>query len=236
MLSRVIHKQLKIQLVRMYINVPVKVFTVILLYKTVCTIGGIDLVFVLDVSGSIRATRFQMIREFTEQISMLLDIGMQRSLVGVILFSDDADIHFPVTQHTDASTLLPALNPGLPYNGGGTDTDVALNLLRTAGQNGGELQLRPGYIHIAMVVTDGRSDDERATLRAARALHASNIYDKVYAVGISGADVTELNAIASDPSLVFFTTNFDNAAITALQLNVTRELCSSKLVGNIILL
>ena len=36
-------------------------------------IGGIDLVFVLDTSGSIGATRFQMIREFAEEISMLLD-------------------------------------------------------------------------------------------------------------------------------------------------------------------
>jgi len=87
-------------------------------------------VFVLDVSGSIGATRFQMIREFTEQISRLLDIGTQRSLVGVILFSSTASIHFPVTQHTDASTLLPALNPGLPYSGGGTDTNEALDLLR----------------------------------------------------------------------------------------------------------
>ena len=44
-------------------------------------IGGIDLVFVLDTSGSIGATRFQMIREFAEEISILLDIGIQRSLV-----------------------------------------------------------------------------------------------------------------------------------------------------------
>jgi len=169
-----------------------------------------------------------MIREFTEQISMLLDIGIQRSLVGVILFSNDATIHFPITQHTDASTLLPALNPGLPYSGGGTDTFDALDLLRTAGGDG-RLGLRLGYVHIAIVVTDGASSNLGATLSAASALHASNIYDQVYAVGVSGARMTELEAIASDPSLVFFTTNFDNAAIRALQLGLTQELCNSKL-------
>ena len=191
-----------------------------------CTIGGIDLVFVLDTSGSITEARFQMIREFTEQLSMLLDIGIRRSLVGVILFSSNANVQFPVTQHTTASTLLPALNPGLPYSGGGTNTQAALNLLRTAGQTGGMLDLRPGYVPIAIVVTDGVSNNRNATLAAASALHASNIYAQVYAVGVSGADATELNAIASDPSLVFFTSNFDNAAIAALQQNLTQQLCN----------
>ena len=83
-------------------------------------------------------------------------------------------------------------------------------------------------VHIAIVVTDGASSNLGATLSAASALHASNIYDQVYAVGVSGARMTELEAIASDPSLVFFTTNFDNAAIRALQSSLTQELCNSK--------
>ena len=64
----------------------------------------------------------------------------------MILFSDNASVHFPVTQHTTASTLLPALNPSLPYSGGGTNTQDALNLLRTAGQTSNALDLRPGYV------------------------------------------------------------------------------------------
>ena len=39
----------------------------------------------------------------------------------------------------NASTLLPAINPGLSYSGGGTNTAAALDLLRTAGQTGDEL-------------------------------------------------------------------------------------------------
>ena len=107
------------------------------------------------------------------------------------------------------------------------NTQAALNLLRTAGQTGGMLDLRPGYVPIAIVVTDGVSNNRNATLAAASALHASNIYAQVYAVGVSGADATELNAIASDPSLVFFTSNFDNAAIAALQQNLTQQLCNT---------
>ena len=165
---------------------------------------------------------------------MLLDIGIKRSLAGVILFSTTASVHFPVTQYTTASTLLPAINPGLPYNGGGTNTAAALNLLRTAGQTGGALQLRSGHPNIVIVVTDGQSNDKQATLAAASILHASNTYEQIYAVGVSGADITELTAIASDPSLVFFTSNFDATAITAVQTNVTKELCSINITSKLL--
>ena len=190
----------------------------------------------VDVSSSISESRFQLIREFTEELSMLLNINTQRSLVGVILFSDNAIVHFPITQYINASTLLPALNPGLPYSGGGTNTAAALDLLRTAGQTGGALELRPGYVPIAIVVTDGQSSDEQATLNAASALHASNIYEQVYAVGVSGADATELYAIASDASLVFFTSNFNSAELTQLQNNVTKELCSINITSEQIII
>ena len=170
----------------------------------------------VDVSSSISESRFQLIREFTEALSMLLNISTQRSLVGVILFSDNAIVHFPITQYINASTLLPALNPGLLYSGGGTNTAAALDLLHTAGQTGGALELRSGYVPVAIVVTDGQSNDEQATLFAASVLHASNIYEQVYAVGVSAADATELYAIASDASLVFFTSNFNSTELTEL--------------------
>ena len=162
-----------------------------------------------------------------------MDIGLQRSLVGVILFGSDATAEFGVTQNIDEASLLSAIN-NLPYGGGSTNTAAALNLLRTAGQPGGALNLRDGFTHIAIVVTDGQSNDETATLTAASALHASNIYNQVYAVGVSGADDTELNAIASDSSLVFFTSSFDSNTIAMLEQSVTQQLmpCVGKLHDN----
>ena len=165
---------------------------------------------------------------------MLLDIGTQRSLAGVILFNNNASVHFPVTQYTSASTLLPAINPGLPFHGGSTNTAAALDLLRTAGQTGGALQLRSGHPNIVIVVTDGESNDPEATLSAANTLHASNTYKQIYAVGVHGANITELKAIASDPSLVFFTSNFDTTAITAMQTYVTKELCSINITSKLL--
>ena len=185
--------------------------------------GGIDLVFVLDESGSIGAVQFDLLRRFAMQISQELDIGLQRSLVGAILFSSSPSLEFDVTQNTNQSSLQAAI-ANLPYRGGGTNTADALDLLRTAGQPGGALNLRDGYIHIAIVVTDGRSNSQSETINATSALHAANIYSQVYAIGVSGADINELQAIASNLSLVSFTSNFDNNTIAQLQQNVTQML------------
>ena len=191
--------------------------------------GGIDLVFVLDESGSIGRARFQLIREFVANVSNVLDIGLQRSLVGVISFSDRSFFNFGVTQYTDQASLLSAIER-LPYRTGFTNTAAALNLLRIAGQPGGALNLRDGFTHVAILITDGESN-RGVTSIAARELHASNIYTEIYAVGVDQADVNELNLIASERSLVFFTRDFDSAAIESLERSVTQQLmpCVGKL-------
>ena len=181
------------------------------------------MVFVLDESGSIGPENFNLLRQFAMNISLGLDIGLQRSLVGAILFDSSPSLQFGVTQNTNQADLQAAI-ANLPYRGGGTNTAAGLDLLLTAGQPGGALNLRDGFIHIAIVVTDGRSDDSRLTMEAASALHASNIYNQVFAIGVSGADEMELRAIASDPSLVFFTSNFDSNTIATLQQNVSQML------------
>ena len=112
-----------------------------------------------------------------------------------------------------------------PYRESETiNTAAALELLRTAGQPGSELNLRNAHTHVAMVITVGESSSQQATLTAASNLHSSNIYSQVYAIGVSGADATELNAIASDPSLVFSTSNFDGDSVAALEQSVTQQL------------
>ena len=151
-----------------------------------------------------------------------MDIGLQRSLVGVISFSDFASIDFGVTQHTDLNSLLLAIEK-IPYRAGFTNTAAALNLLRTAGKPGGALNLRDGFTHVAILITDGESNRGNTTA-AAHALRASNIYTEVYAVGVDQADMDELNLIASERSLVFFDSNFDSAAISSLEQSVTQQL------------
>ena len=184
------------------------------------------MVFVLDGSGSVTATRFQLIREFAESVSDILTIGPQDSLVGVIVFSGSASIEFNLQQHTSKAALLPAINPGIPYPTGSTNTAAALRLLLSSAQDG-TMGVRNGRTQIAIVVTDGRSNSQTATIAAADALHAAGIY-QVYAAGLGGANIVELNAIASDPSLVFFTDEFDMDTVIELTENFTQTICKEE--------
>ena len=185
-----------------------------------------DVVFVIDTSGSIGFSNFQLIREFTANITTELISSSPNSAVGVILFASSAYVHFNLRTYTTLNALLSAIY-NLPYSSGGTDTDEALRLLLTTAQNG-VLGLRNDSSKVAIVITDGHSSNHYATLSAAAALHASNIFD-VYAVGVGGADRNELEAIASSPEFVFFTSSFDNTGLQQLLDKLLQQLCNCKL-------
>ena len=127
------------------------------------------------------------------------------------------------------STLLPAINPGLPYSSGfnpSTNTANALQFLLSSAQSG-VLGIRNETSNIAIVITDGRSDNTFLTQSAAAALHAANIFD-VYAIGFGSADSNELHTIASDPRFVYSTNFFDGFILQQLQTNLVDQLCSGK--------
>ena len=95
-----------------------------------CSSGIVrDVVFVIDTSSSIEYDRFQLVRELTENITTSIAVNSSETLFGLITFDNDARLEFNITNHTNLSTLLPAINPGLPYYGGGTDIGSALTLL-----------------------------------------------------------------------------------------------------------
>ena len=183
------------------------------------------MVFVIDASGSIGSSNFQMIRNFIANITTELIQNFPRSAVGVILFASNAHIEFNLQTYTNLNQLLSAIYR-LPYSGGGTDTAEALTLLLSSAQNG-TLGLRNNSSNVAIVITDGHSNSQSATLSAARSLHASNIFD-VFAVGIDGADLTELRGIASSPEFVFFASSFNGTMLQQLQDRILLELCNGK--------
>jgi len=184
-------------------------------------------VFVIDASffafgGSFR---FQMIREFTASITTELISNSPRSAVGVILFGSNAHIQFNLRAHNSLNTLLSAINQ-LPYRGGGRNTAEALTLLLSSAQNG-SLGLRSYSTRVAIVITVGSSNNQSATLSAAAALHTSNIFD-VFVVGDTGDDVTELQAIASNPEFVSFTSFYYSSELQQLQDRILLQFCACK--------
>ena len=194
---------------------------------------------------------FRNVTTFVNNFIRNIRIGPDDSLVGVILFARYAVVNFNVSRYTNKSHLEDAID-SLVYseitkpNHIGTNTPHALNLLRTAGRSGGELRLRndSSTSKIVVFVTDGRANNRPITgIRsrdmdsidtdiAAEQLHESRIYDQIYAVGIQGDDkdinVTQLEAIATDHSLVYNITGFNQEIFEELQQNLTRLVCRRK--------
>ena len=103
------------------------------------------MVFVIDTSGSIGSSNFQMIRKFVADIT--IEISSQ-SAVGMILFNANAHIQFNLQAYTNLNTLLSAIHR-LPYSGGLTD----LRLLLSSAQNE-RLRLRNNSLKVVIVIAD----------------------------------------------------------------------------------
>ena len=207
-----------------------------------CSSGVVrDIVFVIDTSSSIGYYRFQLVRELTENITASIAANSPETLFGLITFDNYARLEFNITRHTDLSTLLPAINPGLPYyRGYSTNIANALDLLLYGSAEDGLLQLRNETSKVAIVIADNSNDyyyyyynyyygSSSSLQSAANSLHAANIYD-VYAIGIGNNNYYDLQSIASDPSFVFSTYSLNDFTAQQLMEDVVEHLCSSKLI------
>ena len=130
--------------------------------------------FVLDNSLAARLFEFSLVREFAESISISLKIGSPNSSVGVILFDRFAHIAIDLEEHSTVETLIPAINPGLPYSGilSRPNTADALRLLLLSSQSNatGLKNDTSNNSNIAILFTAGQSRSFFDTRNAAAQL------------------------------------------------------------------
>ena len=193
-------------------------------------ISAQDVVFVIDRSGSYNdrfdRNTFSLIRYLVANITQELIQNSPRSAVGLIQFGGSAFVDFNLEDYyMNLNGLLLEINQ-LYYISGSRDTAEALTFLLSTAQNG-KLGLRNDTSKVAIVITTGQSISPSATLTAAAALHASNLFD-VYAVGVNLYNLTELEAIASSPKFVFFANSSDDTNLQQLQKYIQIQLCNSK--------
>ena len=196
---------------------------------TECQIRGIDLIFVLDSSGSVGSSNFQNVKNFAANLVRQLEIGPDNTRVGLIRFGSSASVMFHLNTYQEKSNLLRAIS-NVGYTGGSTNTPAGLTtLLSEFSTVYGARPLQDGIPRVAIVVTDGKSNvggGPSATIAAANAIHASNII--AYAVGVgSSILITELNAIASDPNsqYVHRLSTFNVDELKELQESLNSETC-----------
>ena len=187
----------------------------------------LDLVFVLDASGSIGEGNFEAMKRSVQQIVSPLNISRDASRVAVIVFSTNARIEFTLNRYTDKALLLQAIG-NINYDGQFTNTAAALQALRTEAISE-VLGVRPSLdaVQVAIVITDGQSNDPAATALAAEELKMQTDF-QVFALGIgSGVAMTELLTIASSSEFVLQITDFTAGEFQRFEEEIARQTCLS---------
>lgn len=190
------------------------------------------MVFVMDVSGSITAPNYELMKQLAINITEKFEIGPDRTKVGWINFNETAWVVFDLNTYTDKTSLHQAIYE-IEYVGGYTAIGEALFELHNNGFESARSDL--DIPHVAIVVTDGQTNRGRPIGSATRPIREQRRVD-VYAVGIRGFDYEQLleiakAGIAKDPTRNVFTVpDFDVDGLNQLQAALEARACFSKLV------
>ncbi|XP_011603520.2 collagen alpha-6(VI) chain isoform X2 [Takifugu rubripes] len=189
-----------------------------------CKVANIaDIVFIIDESGSIGSANFQLMRSFLHSLISGLQVASNRVRVGIVMYNVEPMAQVFLNTFKDKSELLDFIKI-LPYHGGGTNTGAALNFTLQEvfiKQRGSRKDL--GVQQVAVVITDGKSQDEVSS--PAANLRRAGV--TVYAVGVKDADKAQLDQIASYPTNkhTFIIDSFTK--LKTLEASLQRILCQN---------
>ena len=68
--------------------------------------GKMDVVFILDSSGSIRRSRFDTLKRFIADVVGQLEVAQARTRVGLVTFSDSAKVEFEMKKYERKEDVL----------------------------------------------------------------------------------------------------------------------------------
>ncbi|RUS71914.1 hypothetical protein EGW08_020327, partial [Elysia chlorotica] len=172
-----------------------------------CEQRAFDLVLLLDTSASEGLTHFQEQTSFAADLASQFEVGPTKVQIAAATFGSAVYRQFYLNQYDDTNSVVNAIRQ-IAYSGGATYTQLALEFVRTTFFADGYGH-RKGVPKIVLIATDGRSTDRAETIRQADMLRNEGYI--VYAVAIgTNIDLTEVNAIATDPSRVYQVQTFDD--------------------------
>ncbi|XP_072038613.1 uncharacterized protein [Amphiura filiformis] len=163
-------------------------------------LSKMDLAIVVDGSGSVGASDFSKAKDFIRRLVDTLPIGTEEVRVGVIQFTDQTTVEFPMNTHTTNDSLKTAISE-IRYQQGGTRTGQALTAMTDTmfSIDNGARPLSDSVPRVGIVLTDGQSSGSDPPQKPADKARSEGI--TVIAIGIGGqVRNTELDQIANKPS------------------------------------
>ncbi|VDD86442.1 unnamed protein product [Enterobius vermicularis] len=162
----------------------------------------LDLLFVLDGSGSVSGSTFSTQMQMLNRIVEMVDIGTEKTQIAVMQYSSYTRVEFGFSTHQTKDNLKNALGK-IRHLSGTTKTgkalDKALHLFKHDTSSGARRD-QEDVAQVAVVVTDGHSHDD--PVPAAQRLRQAGV--QILTLGI-GAHINmgELFDITGDESLAF---------------------------------
>ena len=192
----------------------------------------IDLVLVLDESGSISRDDFLKMISFADKIINSFEIGLNATQVGLVFFSG-IDYH----NNEDPASCCGLSDPALKLS---FDPTTIKNFLTSHQQSGGHTCIncgiktattyepnrnRPTQVpKIMLVLTDGYNN-RMTDFFLADVQNAKNLGWNMFAIGVKDASRLELQEIASNKNQVFMIDDFN--ALSVITGNVANDLCGA---------
>ena len=155
-----------------------------------------DLIIILDSSGSVGQANFDHVKSWVGQLILGLDVDNGVVNVGLLVFSSSETVVFHMDRHSSRSGMLEDL-ANVRYMRGTTNTAGALQYARQTmfSRSNGD---REDVKNIVLLVTSGDSDDREETILEARLMKDEGVHILVTVVG-NWFTMEEMNAIASHP-------------------------------------
>lgn len=158
-----------------------------------------DLVIVLDVSGSIRRERLRLVKEWIADFLDDLPIDQERIRVGVIRYSNSAQVQFHLNRYKSKQDVLDHIKR-IEFVGARTHTGEALRKMHEemfTNRNGDRSEAR--YPNYAIVFTDGSSNiNPQQTIPEAIKAKTKGIHIIAISIG-NMINWAEVRGIASEP-------------------------------------
>ncbi|XP_067669067.1 cartilage matrix protein-like [Haliotis asinina] len=169
--------------------------------RVVCRDSPIDVSLVIDASSSIGPTNFTIGLDFVENFVKSFDISPHRARFSVITYGRGTynNTAFDFDDYSDEVSVVKAI-AGIPYTAGNhTDTGLGIEYMR-------DRQMLPKQrahaAHIAIVMTDGQSQDWEKTQK--EAAKARDVGINMFAIGVGfNLSEQELLDIAGRQEQVF---------------------------------
>ena len=189
----------------------------------------IDLAFIIDCSGSVKAADFQLGLQFITRVTEYFKIGYPYGTrVALIRYHATATIMFSFNTYVKKQDVLKAIGE-IPYEpGGSTRTDLALleaqrNLF--GNPDNGVRAIEFGVPRVLVLLTDGRATSGTASvIEPSTMLRRDGV--NIFVIGIGkNINENELNIIASDPDADHVVSSGSFTEVNAMVQNIREASC-----------